>query len=273
MGEKKTREGIPGLADLACPACRGVLAEHGPGVICEGCGAPYPSRREYLDLVVPGTPEPRGLAPRMMQMPALSRIYERLWRPAFVAVASRGRPDFDRELEHIGRFLGPADGGTLVDLSCGPGMMGRRLAQTGRYRRVWGLDLSAAMLDQARALSAAEDVSDFPLVRADVARLPFRDGALDGAHAGAALHMWPSVERGLAEAGRVLRPGGVLVCSTFVHPRGLRILGPAESAVHRTIRSRIFAWAELRGALEEAGFDAIEKVQWGSWSIMSATRG
>ena len=39
-----------------------------------------------------------------------------------------------------------AEGGVVVDLSCGSGLMTRRLCRSGRYRRVLALDYSEAML-------------------------------------------------------------------------------------------------------------------------------
>nr|CAB3480896.1 unnamed protein product [Digitaria exilis]CAB3482897.1 unnamed protein product [Digitaria exilis]CAB3503953.1 unnamed protein product [Digitaria exilis] len=54
------------------------------------------------------------------------------------------------------------------------------------------------------------------LVRADISRLPFMNGSIDAVYAGAAIHCWPSPACAVAEISRVLRPGGVLVASTFV---------------------------------------------------------
>lgn len=55
-------------------------------------------------------------------------------------------------------------------------------------------------------------------VRADIGRLPFATGSVDAIHAGAAIHCWPNPQAAMAEISRVLRPGGVLVASTFLTP-------------------------------------------------------
>ena len=53
------------------------------------------------------------------------------------------------------------------------------------------------------------------LLRADVAALPLRSGAIAAVHAGAAMHCWPQLESGLAEIRRVLKPGGRFYATTF----------------------------------------------------------
>lgn len=58
--------------------------------------------------------------------------------------------------------------------------------------------------------------SQYLLLRADVARLPFHTGSVAAVHAGAAIHCWPNPQAALAEISRVLRPGGVFVGSTFL---------------------------------------------------------
>jgi SAM-dependent methyltransferase len=94
--------------------------------------------------------------------------------------------------------------GTLVEVGCGAGAFA---AAIGRHRpdlRVIGLDLSA------RALLAARAAGVDPLVRGDAERLPLAD---ESAQAIAFFDVLEHVNRPgvmLAEAARVLRPGGLL---------------------------------------------------------------
>jgi demethylmenaquinone methyltransferase/2-methoxy-6-polyprenyl-1,4-benzoquinol methylase len=90
-------------------------------------------------------------------------------------------------------------GGALVlDLACGTGDFCRELLRAG-YRAV-GFDFSHGMLLEAK--------TDAPLVEADVARLPLRDGSADGITCGFALRNVVSLGGLFAELARVVRTGG-----------------------------------------------------------------
>ncbi|MDX2297146.1 MULTISPECIES: class I SAM-dependent methyltransferase [Streptomyces] len=99
------------------------------------------------------------------------------------------------------RLLPPA-ARTLLDLACGTGLVTERIARPGL--RVVGADDAHAMLRTAgRRLPGR-------VVRADARRLPFPDASLDAVCAVWLLHLVPFTGEIVAEAARVLRPGGVL---------------------------------------------------------------
>ena len=90
----------------------------------------------------------------------------------------------------------------VADLGCGPG---RHLQELGRRGlRAVGVDLSAGMLAVARGRGS--------VVQGDLRALPLRTGAVDGVWSCyALLHLdGPGLQQALAEAVRVLRPGGAL---------------------------------------------------------------
>ncbi len=91
-----------------------------------------------------------------------------------------------------------AAGARVLDLACGTGDLCRTLEAAG-YVAI-GTDFSVGMLTAARTSA--------PLVRADGARLPFADGALDGLSCGFALRNFVDLPEVLAECARVLRPAG-----------------------------------------------------------------
>ena len=194
-----------------------------------------------------------GAAQRLMHAPLFARVYERYWRPLFVSVAGGRRADFEAEMAWLFDQLRSAEGGMVLDHSCGPGVVARRLAKSGRFARVFALDHARAMLARCRDECAVESVDELELVRADALALPFADASLDAVHAGAALHIWPEVDGALLEIARVLRPGAVFVASTFEQaPRsrgwGRRALGPGGA--------KVFAPGELEQLCRRAGFEA-----------------
>jgi 2-polyprenyl-6-hydroxyphenyl methylase/3-demethylubiquinone-9 3-methyltransferase len=92
----------------------------------------------------------------------------------------------------------------LVDLGCGGGLLAPHVSG---YRHI-GIDLVESALGQA----AAHGVTP---VRADVARLPLADGCADVVSAGEILEHVTDLSTVVAEACRVLRPGGTLVLDTL----------------------------------------------------------
>jgi len=254
-------------SELCCPACRGPLAVEGVGAVCRACDRRYPGDRGYLDFLPDlGAAGGDGLGPRLMHSRALARVYERVWRPMFIAAATGGLPDYRAEFEQVLAALATAEGGAVVDLSCGPGFTGRRLAESGRFERVFGLDWSLAMLARA----AADNRGLMRLVRGDVSHLPFKTGSLAGAHAGAAFHMWPDPTAAVAEVARVLRPGGGFVASTFAYTGGLR--RKLESMVSLVGQIHVFEVDQLRGMLSAHGLVDFDSERRGSLILFWARR-
>ncbi len=109
-------------------------------------------------------------------------------------------PHAERNAAEVRDLLGPGEGPCL-DLGCGGGQYFAALAATGRT--VVGLDRSADQLRFARGRSRR-------IVQADAAALPFADSTFPAVAA-----IWISTDVDdltavLAEASRVLTPGGVL---------------------------------------------------------------
>ena len=100
----------------------------------------------------------------------------------------------------------PHPGALLVDLACGGGLMAPHVARLG-YRHV-GVDLGEAGLRIARGHGLLP-------VRGSVLAVPLRDGCADVVVAGEVLEHVAEPLQLLAEACRVLRPGGTLVLDTI----------------------------------------------------------
>ena len=104
-----------------------------------------------------------------------------------------------------------SSGARVLDVACGTGDLSRTLFEiTGA--RVVGTDFCRPML----AVAAGKVSSQIPLIEGDALRLPFRSGSFDAVTIAFGLRNLSSVESGLAELCRVLKPGGwvaVLECS------------------------------------------------------------
>ena len=96
-------------------------------------------------------------------------------------------------------------GARVLDIGCGPGQLAAELAQRGL--RVTATDLDPAMVERAEIRLAAVDPAADAVV-ADVAALPFDDGAFDLVISTLSLHHWGDVPAGAREIARVLAPRG-----------------------------------------------------------------
>jgi len=121
------------------------------------------------------------------------------------------------------------------------------------------VDVSKPMLSRAqtRTASGPGKPTDPPgplgAVQGDAGRLPVGDDAVDAAIIVDAFHHMPQQAAVVAEANRVLRPGGVLIIREFdpSHPLGW-LLVRAEHAIG--MKSTFYTPADLADLLAETGF-------------------
>jgi demethylmenaquinone methyltransferase/2-methoxy-6-polyprenyl-1,4-benzoquinol methylase len=100
----------------------------------------------------------------------------------------------------------------ILDVGCGTGDLSIELFEkTGA--QVTGIDFCRPMLELAQVKA-----SHLRFVEGDALRLPFSDGAFDCVTAAFALRNLASVEQGLAELNRVLKPGGMVAVLEFSQP-------------------------------------------------------
>jgi ubiquinone/menaquinone biosynthesis C-methylase UbiE len=144
------------------------------------------------------------------------------------------------------------DGGTVVDCPCGAGPALRVVPADGSIRYV-GADLSPAMIRRARKRAAARGLTEVELIEADATELPLPAASADLFCSYWGLHCFPDPAAALAEAARVLKPGGRLV--------GTALLRGRDSLRQRMIRPGAGAFGnpgtqqEIESWLAEAGLD------------------
>ncbi|MEU5977921.1 methyltransferase domain-containing protein [Streptomyces sp. NPDC047315] len=148
-----------------------------------------------------------------------------------------------------------APGSTVVDVGCGAGRAAGELAEQGV--RAVGVDPSPWMLAAARGRWPAAEFRE-----AGAEELPFADGSVRGYRADKVFHLLQEPARAVAEARRVLRPGGriVLVGQDW----DAIMIDSADAALTRTIvhaRADLLgaprAGRQYRGLLLAGGFDDV----------------
>lgn len=113
----------------------------------------------------------------------------------------------------MGAVLGDDKVGQLIDIGTGTGRMLELFA--GRAERALGIDRSSEMLRLARAKLSERGLAHAELRQADLYALPLADGAADVAIIHHVLHFAQQPGAAIAEAARVLAPGGRLLIADF----------------------------------------------------------
>jgi malonyl-CoA O-methyltransferase len=102
---------------------------------------------------------------------------------------------------------------SILDLGAGTGHASRALKRRFPRARVVAVDIAPGMLERARLQSRW--LRRFQRVRADAYALPFVDGAFDLVFSNLMLQWCDDLDAVFAEIARVLKPGGLLLFSTF----------------------------------------------------------
>ena len=106
--------------------------------------------------------------------------------------------------------LSPGD--TVLDLACGTGLNFRHIIERiGPAGRLVGVDFTRPMLKRAQRKLARHHWGSATLVEGDATRLPLAAESCDGVICSYAMAIIPDYRRAIAEAVRVLKPGGRLV--------------------------------------------------------------
>ncbi len=171
-------------------------------------------------------------------------------------------------------LLAARPGELVLDLACGPGNLTAEVLAAGAG--VVGADIADGMVRVA-----ARQVPEAWFARVDMDRLGLRDGAFDAVVCGHGYQFVSDLGQALAEACRVLRPGGRLVATVPAGVRSRRLaslvvavadrcLNPPPEVAGAVDRRQLADPAALRAAALAAGFARaeVERVptvaRWGS---------
>jgi len=153
-----------------------------------------------------------------------------------------------RATNRLGRAMGLQPGWRVLDLACGFGTSATAISRVFKCR-VTGLELGAEAAAISRQRSLSEPVpSNVGFVRGDAESPPFCTGAFDAVIIECATSLFADKSAAIAEARRLLRPGGVIGLSDVtVEPGSL----PPE------LDSTVGMMLCLTNALPAAGYPAL----------------
>jgi SAM-dependent methyltransferase len=141
--------------------------------------------------------------------------------------------------------------GDVLEIGAGSGAMAAGLLHAAPDLRMIVTDYDGPMVAAAGRLlaPAGERVT---VRQADATALPFADDSFDAVLSVLMLHHVVDWERAVAEAARVLRPGGVVVGADLLGTAPARLLHRLEGATYRMVTRR-----ELRATLQDLPFDQV----------------
>jgi ubiquinone/menaquinone biosynthesis C-methylase UbiE len=160
---------------------------------------------------------------------------------------------------------------TIVDLGCGPGLLGVELAKLRPQARIIGVDPSDEMLRIAKANASKVGLTNYEAKQGNAEEIPLESDAIDLVVSQSSLHEWEDPHRGLVEIHRVLRPGGSLILKDY----NLSWLAPWKRKLLRSFHSLDmfkFGFDDAASMAREAGFEEIEAGGNGLQYFLRATK-
>ncbi len=110
--------------------------------------------------------------------------------------------------------------GTVLDVATGTGDMAIMMAKTFPSARIEGIDISDGMLEFGKQkIAKAKLNARVSLAQGDSEAINFPDATFDAVTVAFGVRNFQSLEKGLSEMRRVLKPGGKLVILEFSCPR------------------------------------------------------
>jgi ubiquinone/menaquinone biosynthesis C-methylase UbiE/DNA-binding transcriptional ArsR family regulator len=152
-------------------------------------------------------------------------------------------------------LLGPGPFGLIADLGTGTGRILELVAP--RARRAVGYDINRNMLSYARAKLASGGIGHAQVRQGDIFSIDLGEASADAVIIHQVLHFLDDPAKAVAEAARILKPGGRLLIADFA-PHALDTL--REDYSHRRLgfdRGQVEAWFERLG-LRAADYRTVE---------------
>ena len=150
-------------------------------------------------------------------------------------------------------------GETVLDLGSGGGidvlLSARRVGPTGK---AYGLDMTDEMLALALENQRKADVQNVEFLKGEIEQIPLPEASVDVVISNCVINLSADKDRVLAEAFRVLKPGGRFAVSDVV------VRGAVPSAIRKSVELWIGCVAgaleeqEYRDKLAKVGFEGIE---------------
>jgi ubiquinone/menaquinone biosynthesis C-methylase UbiE len=222
------------VAILRCLSCSGALVSREPGLVCSRCGRAYPVVADI---------------PVIMEADGQTEVWQRYFRQRAETLGDSEAANsyfnlrsFRLIRDNILKLVGQPAGLSILDIGCGTGHFTGWLAEANR---LVGVDISQEMAAFARNKGLAT-------VRSTGKKLPFTPASFSLVIATNIIQSFPDGGPFVAEAARVLRPGGRLIlCAPNRRNPSMAALRRIERLKYKHLS--VYSAAELRWLFKAAG--------------------
>ncbi len=261
----------------ACPVCKQDLEPVHDGFSCRVCARTYPIRSGIPDFIVVDLEESSNRTLRMVgkkdSRPLLNfavSLYETCVYPVVCNLYGGWHSTSLKQLAHdVSDIVGSQDG-LILDVACGPGTYGRRIASASKT--VLGIDVCMSMLRRGVHYVEREHIPNVHFARATVEALPFPAGLFDAAICAGSLNHFSDTVFALREINRTMKVGAPLAVMCFA-------LINSGLITHKSIRERaekggghVDSVADLERYVVAAGFEDFRPHAYGSVLVFSARK-
>jgi len=156
-------------------------------------------------------------------------------------------------LERIVRLAGTGPDDTVLDVACGPGLLACAFAHVARHAT--GIDLTPAMLEQARRTQQEQGLENVSWDQGDVSSLPYPEGQFAIVSCRFVFHHLEDPLTVLREMKRVCRRGGRVVAADMAPAAEKADALNAEERLRDPSHVRAMPEEELRELFARAGLE------------------
>jgi ubiquinone/menaquinone biosynthesis C-methylase UbiE len=144
----------------------------------------------------------------------------------------------------------------VLDLACGAGAVACSAAKAAKH--VTGIDLTPAMIEQAKVLQASQGLSNLSWQIGDVMQLPFEPDVFDVVLTRYSFHHFIHPASVLAEMFRVCKPGGRVAVADLVLPAGKIAAYNGMERLRDPSHVHVLTEFELRSLFDASSLEEIQ---------------
>src|SRR5262245_38320508 len=179
-------------------------------------------------------------------------VVEQFARQAIYFAKLPGHAEATQLLLQMG---GVGEDNAVLDMACGAGGVACAAARVAQ--RVCGIDLTPAMIEQARAAQSAAGLSNIAWHVGNIGRLPFPAASFDIVFTRYSLHHLLQPEQALAEMARVCRPRGRVVVADLVLPPEQAVAYDRMERIRDPSHVRVLSEPELARLITNCGLSGL----------------